>query len=203
MRPNWVPHAMRSLTRWAMFAAAMLAASPAPAVQAIGGIPVTLETTLGTIVLELDPARAPRSVTNFLRYVNEKTFDNTLFYRIEPGFVIQAGSYGADGMYRPTREPIPLEAKNGLRNLRGAVAMARNDNPNSADAEYFIVLRDTPGLDHDPADSGNKTGYAVFGYVVQGMDVVDKIAAQPRGGGKGPFPDAAPLTPVVIKRVYY
>jgi cyclophilin family peptidyl-prolyl cis-trans isomerase len=181
--------------------AGALTVSESALATAFAGIGATLETSMGNIVIELDPVHAPRSVANFIRYVNEKEFDNTLFYRVEPGFVIQGGSYGADGMYRPTHDPIPLEANNALRNVRGAVSMARTDNPNSADAEYFIVLQDTPALDHQPGDPGNTTGYAVFGHVVEGMDVVDRIAMVPRGG-TGPFPAAAPTTPVVIRRVF-
>ena len=160
---------------------------------------VALLTTMGSIVVRLDPEHAPASVANFLRYVNEKHFDDTLFYRVVPGFVIQAGSYGLDGKSRPTHESIPLEANNGLKNVRGAISMARNDDPNSADAEFFIVLADNPGLDHKPDDPGNTTGYAVFGRVVQGMDIVDMIAGVPLGG-TGPFGAAAPGTPVVINR---
>jgi cyclophilin family peptidyl-prolyl cis-trans isomerase len=176
-----------------------LALSASTLATGFAGINVTLETSLGNIVLELDPVHAPRSVANFLRYVAEKHFDNTLFYRVEPGFVIQAGSYGADGVGRATHDPIPLEANNGLKNVRGAISMARTDDPNSADAEFFIVLADNPALDHQSGDPGNATGYAVFGHVVEGMDVVDKIAMVPRGG-EGPFPAASPKTPVVIRR---
>jgi cyclophilin family peptidyl-prolyl cis-trans isomerase len=178
---------------WALFVSANALAT------AFAGITVTLETSMGNIVLELDPVHAPRSVANFLRYVEEKHFDNTLFYRVEPGFVIQAGSFGADGNGRAVHDPIPLEANNGLKNVRGAISMARTDDPASADAEFFIVLADNPALDHQPADPGNNTGYAVFGHVVRGMDVVDKIAAVPLGSN-GPFPGAAPTTPIVIRR---
>ena len=107
---------------------------------------VALLTTMGSFVVRLDPEHAPVSAANFLRYVNEKHFDDTLFYRVVPGFVIQAGSFGADGKERPTHEPIALEANNGLKNVRGAISMARNDSPNSADAEFFIVLADTPPM---------------------------------------------------------
>lgn len=162
---------------------------------------VTLKTSAGNIVIQLDAEHAPATVANFERYVKEKHFDRTVFYRVEPGFVIQGGSYKADGSYRGgVHAPIPLEANNRLKNRRGAVAMARGDDPASADAEFFIDLADNPDLDQAPGDGANKTGYAVFGYVVSGMDVVDKIAAVPLGG-KGPFPpDATPLEPVVIQK---
>jgi cyclophilin family peptidyl-prolyl cis-trans isomerase len=118
---------------------------------------------------------------------------------VVPGFVIQAGSYEADGRYRGVHEPISLEANNGLKNLRGTIAMARGE-PNSATAEFFINLADNPSLDRHSDDTGNSTGYAVFGRVISGMDVVDRIAAVPLGG-HGPFPGAAPLTPVTILRL--
>jgi cyclophilin family peptidyl-prolyl cis-trans isomerase len=160
---------------------------------------VAFETSMGTIVFELDPEHAPASVANFLRYVAERHFDGTVFYRVVPGFVIEAGSFDAEGKGRAVHDPIPLEANNGLKNVRGAISMAHGDDPNSARAEFFIVLADNPGLDQAADDHDNKTGYAVFGHVVEGMDVVDKIAAVPTGG-TGPFPGEAPVTPVVINK---
>jgi cyclophilin family peptidyl-prolyl cis-trans isomerase len=161
---------------------------------------VLIETSLGDITLELDQAHAPATVDNFLRYVNEGHFDGTVVYRVVPGFVIQAGSWDADVHARPTHDPIALEAYNGLSNVRGSVAMARGDNPASATAEFFIDLSDNLALDHQPTDTGNSTGYAVFGKVIAGMDVVDKIAAVPLGD-HGPMPGAAPLDPVLIRKV--
>jgi cyclophilin family peptidyl-prolyl cis-trans isomerase len=161
---------------------------------------VLIETSLGDITLELDQAHAPATVDNFLRYVNEGHFDGTVVYRVVPGFVIQAGSWDADVHARPTHDPIALEANNGLSNVRGSVAMARGDNPASATAEFFIDLSDNLALDHQPTDTGNSTGYAVFGKVIAGMDVVDKIAAVPLGD-HGPMPGAAPLDPVLIRKV--
>ena len=181
----------------ALFGAAALSGR---ALAADAAMPkVTLQTTMGDIVLELDPVHAPAGVANFLSYVKDGTFDNTLFYRVVPGFVIQGGTYGADGSGRVTRPPIPLEANNGLKNLRGALSYARGDDPVSAQAEFFIVLVDNPGLDHDPNDPGNNSGYAVFGHVAAGMDVVDKIAGVELGGD-GPFPGAAPKTQVIVKK---
>jgi len=159
-----------------------------------------IETSMGTITLALDRVHAPVTVDNFIRYAREGHFDNTLVYRVVPGFVIQAGSYGADGKYRATHTPIALES--GVSNLRGAVAMAR-DTPNSATAEFFIDLDDNnaTGLDPKPGDASNTTGFAVFAHVTAGMDVVDKIASVQVGGGKGPFPDFEPTAPVVIQKV--
>jgi cyclophilin family peptidyl-prolyl cis-trans isomerase len=144
---------------------------------------------------------APLTVANFIRYAKEKHFDGTVIYRVVPGFVLQMGSYEADGNPRPTHAGIPLEANNGLSNLRGTLSMARSDDPASGTAEFFINLADnSASLNHAPSDGANNTGYAVFGQVTGGMDVVDKIAAVPLGG-VGPFNDAAPATPVVIEKV--
>ncbi len=161
---------------------------------------VSLTTSMGVIVLELDRVHAPATVKSFLQYVMDGHFDNTLFYRVVPRFVIQAGSVGADGIGRPVHDASPLEANNGLSNKRGAVALARDDEPNSATAEFFIDLVDNPGLDRRADDTENKTGFTVFGHVLDGMNVVDAIAAVPLGGGQGPFPNAAPLTPIVIQK---
>jgi cyclophilin family peptidyl-prolyl cis-trans isomerase len=163
-----------------------------------------IETTLGTIVVMLDAEKAPATVANFVRYAKEGHFDGTVFYRVVPGFVLQAGSYKAGGVYKPEEHaPIPLESSNGLSNLRGAVAMARSDEPVSATSEFFIDLADVNAtrLDPKPAAAPNTTGYAVFGHVTEGLDVVDKIAAVPLGGGKGPFPDFEPVVPVTILKV--
>src|SRR5512135_818479 len=161
---------------------------------------VLIETSLGDVTLELDHIHAPATVDNFLRYVNEGHFDGTVVYRVVPGFVIQAGSYDADVQARATHEPIALEANNGLKNVRGAVAMARSAEPASATAEFFIDLADNPRLDHKAGDSDNSTGYAVFGKVIAGMDVVDKIASV-RLGDHGPMPGAAPVDPILIRKV--
>lgn len=161
---------------------------------------VLIETSLGDFTLELDHVHAPVTVDNFLRYVNEGHFDGTVVYRVVPGFVIQAGSFDADVQERPVHERIPLEANNDLSNIRGAVAMARSDDPASATAEFFIDLADNLRLDHQQSDSDNRTGYAVFGHVIAGMDVVDKIAHVALGD-HGPMPGAAPVDPIVIRKV--
>jgi len=170
--------------------------------QALPAAPqAVIETSLGTITVALDPAHAPLTVANFIHYAKEKHFDGTVIYRVVPGFVLQMGSYEADGKPRRTHAPIPLEANNGLSNVRGTLAMAHGDIPASATAEFFINLSDnSASLDHEASDSGNTTGFAVFGHVTDGMDVADKIAAVPLGG-VGPFADAAPTTPVTIEKV--
>ena len=183
----------------AAFADDLQAVAPAPT----NGPTATIETSLGTIIVALDAVHAPATVANFVRYAREGHFDGTVFYRVEPGFVIQAGSYLPDGSFKGgIHAAIPLEANNGLHNLYGAIAMARGDDPASADAEFFIDLADNTGaLDPAPGDMANKTGYAVFGVVASGMDVLSAIAAVPLGG-KGPFPPTStPATPVVITKV--
>jgi peptidyl-prolyl cis-trans isomerase A (cyclophilin A) len=160
-----------------------------------------IETSLGTIVIALDRTHAPKTVANFIAYARERHFDGTMVYRVEPGFVIQMGSYQPDGSARPVHAPIPLESANGLTNARGSVAMARADDPTSATAEFFIDLANNANLDAKPEAPSNTTGYTVFGSVVSGMDVVDKIAATSLGG-KGPFPPGStPARPIEIRKV--
>jgi cyclophilin family peptidyl-prolyl cis-trans isomerase len=176
------------------------AAAPVAAPAATAApVRVSIQTSLGDITLELDRTHAPVTVDNFLRYVNEGHFDGTIVYRVVPGFVIQAGSYEPDLHPRPVHDPIALEANNGLSNVRGSVAMAREDDPNTATAEFFIDLVDNTRLDHHADDTGNTTGYTVFGHVVSGMDVVDRMAAVPLGD-HGPMPGAAPVEPIVINK---
>jgi peptidyl-prolyl cis-trans isomerase A (cyclophilin A) len=153
---------------------------------------VRLATTAGDIVVELDPAKAPKSVANFLQYVKAGHYDGTIFHRVISNFMIQGGGMTADMKEKETRAPIPLESKNGLLNQRGTVAMARTPDPNSATAQFFINVKDNDFLNQAQAKDGN--GYAVFGKVVQGMDVVDKIKDTPTGPGD------VPLQPVVIKK---
>jgi peptidyl-prolyl cis-trans isomerase A (cyclophilin A) len=155
---------------------------------------VALETSDGTILLELAATKAPRTVENFLAYVNSGHYDGTIFHRVIPTFMIQGGGFTADMKEKPARAPIPLESQNGLKNERGTVAMARRGDPNSATAQFFINVVDNPRLDH-PSPDGH--GYAVFGRVVEGMDVVDRIRATPTAT-RGPHQNV-PLTPVTIK----
>jgi peptidyl-prolyl cis-trans isomerase A (cyclophilin A) len=153
---------------------------------------VRFETSHGSFTIELFPKEAPVTVENFLRYVDEAFFDGTIFHRIVPGFVIQGGGLSADFSNKKTREPIKNEAKNGLKNTRGALSMARTSDINSATSQFFVNLSDNDFLDHGPRDYG----YAVFGRVTEGMDVVDKIARVGTGRRKG-YQDA-PLEDVVI-----
>ena len=158
---------------------------------------VRMETSLGEIVLQLDAAKAPKTVANFVSYAKAGHYDGTVFHRAIPDFMIQGGGFDAEMKEKPTRAPIPLESKNGLPNLRGSVAMARTSVPDSATAQFFINVKDNAFLDAANARDGH--GYAVFGKVVSGMDVVDKIWAVPTGS-KGPYQNV-PLTPVVIRKV--
>src|SRR3984957_2692559 len=179
------------------------APTPAPAVTnpPMTGPKLLISTSMGDITLQLDSVRAPKSVANMLRYVKEKHYDNTAFYRVAKGFVIQMGSFDANGKGRGIHPGgLPLEANNGLSNLRGSVAMGRADAPDSATAEFYINLADNTPLDHKADDPGNTTGYAVFGEVASGMDVVDAIGNVPVGDN-GPMPGQAPVTPVIVKKV--
>jgi peptidyl-prolyl cis-trans isomerase A (cyclophilin A) len=157
---------------------------------------VRLDTSLGPIVIELDAAKAPKSVANFVEYVQAGHYDGTIFHRVIPDFMIQGGGFTPEMQQKPTRAPIPLESRNGLGNVRGSVAMARTMDPNSATAQFFINIKDNAFLDAANARDGQ--GYAVFGKVVSGMDVVDKIWAVPTSS-KGPLQNV-PVTPVLIRK---
>ena len=157
---------------------------------------VKLATSAGDIVIEVDATKAPKSAENFVQYVKAGHYDGTIFHRVIDNFMIQGGGMNADMQERPTRAPIPLESRNGLNNVRGTVAMARTMDPNSATAQFFINLKDNAFLDAAQSRDGN--GYAVFGKVVSGMDVVDKIRAV-RTGNKGPHQNV-PVEPVTIKK---
>ncbi len=158
---------------------------------------VELKTNLGDIVLELDRDKAPASVDNFVQYVRDGFYDGTIFHRVIPGFMIQGGGYTHDFDRKETRAPIKNEADNGLKNDRGTVAMARTSDPDSATAQFFINLVDNNFLNYQ-APTMQGWGYTVFGKVVSGMDVVDKIAKEPTGRG-GPFPKDVPQQTVVIE----
>ena len=157
---------------------------------------VTLDTSLGTIVLELDREKAPKTVDNFLQYVKAGHYDGTIFHRVIADFMVQGGGMKPDMSEKPTRPPIPLESRNGLSNVRGTVAMARTMVPDSATAQFFINVKDNAFLDQANSRDGN--GYAVFGKVVAGMDVVDKIRAVPVGDKAGH--QNVPLEAVTIKK---
>ena len=156
---------------------------------------VRLATSAGDIVLDLDREKAPKSVDNFVQYVKAGHYDGTIFHRVIDGFMIQGGGMKADMSEKPTRAPIALESGNGLSNVRGAVAMARTGDPNSATAQFFVNVVDNLRL--DGANPG-RDGYAVFGKVIEGMDVVDKIRLVPVTSS-GPYQNV-PATPVIIKK---
>ncbi|MBM5812225.1 MAG: peptidyl-prolyl cis-trans isomerase [Gammaproteobacteria bacterium] len=153
---------------------------------------IRFETSLGTITVELDPESAPITCENFLRYVDASHFDGTIFHRVIPGFMIQGGGFDADLEQKDTGPPIRNEAANGLRNRRGALAMARTSDLHSATAQFFINLVDNAFLDHRPGNFG----YAVFGRVSDGMEVVDAIAGVATGRQRGH--DDVPLEPVIV-----
>ena len=175
--------AVSSLSLW-LAIAQPVAAQEAPKVK--------ISTSMGDIVVQLDPAKAPKTVNNFLAYVKDKHYDGTIFHRVIGNFMIQGGGFTADMTQKPTKAPIVLESVNGLKNQTYTIAMARTGNPNSATAQFFINVKDNemlngrlPGAD----------GYAVFGKVIDGMAVVDKIKAVPTGskGGHADVP-TAPIT---------
>ncbi|MCH8178483.1 MAG: peptidyl-prolyl cis-trans isomerase [Proteobacteria bacterium] len=157
---------------------------------------VRLSTNQGDIVLQLDAAKAPKTVDNFLQYVKAGHYNGTVFHRVIDGFMIQGGGMTPDMKEKPTRAPIPLESRNGLTNVRGSVAMARTNVPDSATSQFFVNVKDNAFLDAARSPDGN--GYAVFGKVVEGMDVVDKIR-KVRTGSKG-FHQDVPVEPVIIKQ---
>jgi peptidyl-prolyl cis-trans isomerase A (cyclophilin A) len=154
---------------------------------------IVFDTSLGSFTIELNPQDAPLSTENFLKYADDGHFDGTIFHRVIPGFVIQGGGLTSDMQQKKTRAPIRNEAKNGLRNLRGTLSMARTNDVDSATSQFFVNLVDNAFLDHKPGSFG----YAVFGRVVAGMDVVDRIAAVETGRRKGH--DDVPSVDVVVK----
>jgi len=164
-----------------------------------GGNPVVLmKTSMGDVTIELDKANAPATVDNFLVYVNEKFYDGTVFHRVIPAFMIQGGGFDKDMKQKKTKAPIKNEAGNGLKNLNGTIAMARTSDPNSATAQFFINTKDNAFLDHRN-DTPQGYGYAVFGKVVKGQDVVKKIE-QVQTTTKGPY-ENVPTTPVIIESI--
>jgi peptidyl-prolyl cis-trans isomerase A (cyclophilin A) len=170
-------------------AAGVLLAGPAFAQK------VRLATSMGDIVVELEPEKAPKTVANFVTYVKAGQYNGTIFHRVIPGFMIQGGGFTPDLKQKATRSPIPLEDQAGLSNVRGTISMARTGDPNSATSQFFINVNDNPGLDHGGAMGTN--GYAVFGHVVEGMDVVDKIKNVETGARNGM--GDVPKQPVLIK----
>ena len=164
--------------------------------QAAGPERVRVQTSLGSFVIELQRDRAPLTVENFLGYVKTGHYTNTLFHRTIANFVIQGGGVGLDYKAVPTLKPIPNEAGNGLKNLRGTVGLARASGPHSGDAQFYVNVADNGDLDPLPT----RWGYAVFGRVVEGMEVVDRISVSPTGS-MGPFKQDAPIQAVVIQKI--
>jgi len=182
---------IQTLARIVAISAALTGASCAAFAQK-----VALSTSMGDIVIELDAAKAPKTVENFVQYVNAGQYNGTVFHRVIENFMIQGGGFTPDMKEKATRAPIGLESKNGLSNARGSVAMARTMDPNSATGQFFINVKDNSFLNAANAPDGN--GYAVFGKVVSGMDVVDKIRMV-KTGNKGMFQDV-PVEAVVITK---
>jgi peptidyl-prolyl cis-trans isomerase A (cyclophilin A) len=175
----------------AVLAAASMSCLPAWAQQK-----VRLATSLGDIVVELDHEKTPRTVDNFLQYVKAGHYDGTIFHRVIENFMIQGGGMKPDMSEKATRAPIALESRTGLSNLRGTLAMARTMDPNSATAQFFINVKDNPFLDQPNSRDGN--GYAVFGKVISGMEVVDRIKSVPVADKAGQ--QNVPTSPVTIKK---
>ena len=168
----------------------------AAGVQAVMAQKVKLATSMGDIVIQLDAEKAPKSAANFVQYVKDGHYDGTIFHRVIATFMIQGGGFDADMKQKATKPSIPLESRNGLSNMRGTVAMARTMIPDSATSQFFINVVDNQRLDAANAPDGN--GYAVFGKVISGLEVVDKIRAVPVGDKAGH--QNVPQQPVVIKK---
>ncbi|OQW94364.1 MAG: hypothetical protein BWK79_06205 [Beggiatoa sp. IS2] len=160
---------------------------------------VELQTTMGTIVLELNAEKAPKSVENFLSYAKEGFYEGTIFHRVINNFMVQGGGYTKEYEKKPTHAPVVNEATNGLKNLRGTVAMARTGDPDSATSQFFINVKDNDFLDYRPSTSGG-SGYTVFAKVIKGMETAEKIQ-QVATGASGPFQKDVPQTPILIEKV--
>ncbi|MFO8024638.1 peptidylprolyl isomerase [Thiohalophilus sp.] len=187
---------MRNLLLWLKL---ILLLVPASALAQESAPRVEMQTSMGTIVLELTPDKAPRTVDNFLRYVEDGFYDNTLFHRVIDDFMIQGGGFTPGYERKETRAPVVNEADNGLQNKPGTIAMARTMDPHSATAQFFINVADNEFLNHS-GKTPREYGYAVFGKVVKGMNVVNKIKSVTTGAG-GPFARDVPKTPVIIQNV--
>jgi cyclophilin family peptidyl-prolyl cis-trans isomerase len=157
---------------------------------------VRIVTSMGTMVFELEDQRSPITVANFLSYVRAGQYEGTIFHRVIANFVVQGGGYLPDLSKRPTRDAIANESGNGLRNTRGTIGMARTDEPHSAHAQFFFNLADNPDLDPLPT----RWGYTVFGHIVQGLDVLDRIGNVATGAA-GELKEDVPLKPVIIEKI--
>ncbi|MCP4701188.1 MAG: peptidyl-prolyl cis-trans isomerase [Gammaproteobacteria bacterium] len=160
---------------------------------------IHIQTNSGVITIELDAEKAPKTVENFLRYTREGFYDGTIFHRVIDGFMIQGGGFTKDYQQKETHSPVVNEADNGLKNVLGTIAMARTSEPHSATAQFFINVKDNDFLNYS-APTQRGWGYTVFGKVVAGIDVVDKIKGIKTGRG-GPFPTDVPQIPVIIEKV--
>jgi cyclophilin family peptidyl-prolyl cis-trans isomerase len=189
---------MRTTWAWALGVVGVLAAAAGVGAKEGGNPVVLIKTSMGDIKVELDKEKAPVTVENFVAYANDKFYDGTIFHRVIPAFMIQGGGFDKDMNQKKTKAPIKNEAGNGLKNVTGTIAMARTGDPNSATAQFFINTKDNPFLDHKN-DSGQGYGYAVFGKVVDGMDVVKKIEAV-QTTTRAPF-ENVPATPVIIESI--
>lgn len=188
-----------TLRLFSLISAVLLSISIAFAEESPQNPRVKIETTMGDILVELNAEKAPKTVENFLQYVKSDAYDGTIFHRVISNFMIQGGGYTTDFEKRPTNAPIRNEANNGLSNTRGTIAMARTSDPHSATNQFFINVVDNPHLNYR-AQTTRGWGYAVFGKVVEGLDVVDKIRHVRTGSG-GPFGRDVPQTPVIIKDI--
>jgi cyclophilin family peptidyl-prolyl cis-trans isomerase len=171
-------------------------AAPSPSAAAAHNSRVRVITSAGSFIIELNAERAPLSVANFLKYVDEGHYPGTIFHRVIPSFVIQGGGYDAKYALKPAARKVVNEAGNGLSNQRGSVGMARASDPHGADSQFYVNLGDNAALD----PNSNRWGYAVFGQVVEGMEVVDQIG-NVATGARGPFKEDAPLKPVTIEKI--
>ncbi len=188
---------MHKHSRIALFAFTLAALLTFGRAQADAAPRVRVTTSMGSFVIELFPDRAPLTVANFLRYVREGHYTQTLVHRVIANFVIQGGGHDAKTYtLKPVHEPVVNESGNGLQNKRGTVGLARADAPHSGNCQFYINLMDNPELDPLPT----RWGYAVFGHVVEGMDVVDRIGSVPTGS-VGPFKQDSPLQPIVIEKI--
>ncbi len=174
---------------------------PEPTLPAMTGPQIVLSTAMGDITLQLDSVRAPKTTADIIRYVKAKHYDGTVFYRVVKGALIQMGSWDAKGKPRNDLPgKVPLESSNGLSNIRGSVGLARGEETDSGSADFFINVGDESPLDAAKDMPPNTTGYAVFGKVIAGMDIVDRINAVPVGGS-GPFPEQAPMAAILVSKV--
>jgi len=178
-----------------LFGSVALAADEVPAHPYI-----EMVTSEGTIILELDGKQAPITVGHFLKLVDSGFYDGTIFHRVIPGFMAQGGGHTPDFKLKENDEKIPNESGNGMSNVRGTIAMARTGDPHSANSQFFINVADNQRLDPQKRGQSGTWGYTVFGFVIQGMDIVDKIVAIPTGP-QGPFRSDVPQVPVVIKKM--